>query len=723
MPEQKFTFCRICENQCGLAVTVEGDRITRVEPDTAHVASRGFACHKGLTLERVRASPDRVTTPLKKVGGRFESIGWPQALAEIGARVRAIRARHGDDAVGLYFGNPISFSLLMPMLITGFAQGLNTAKVFTTGSLDCNNKFLVGKHLYGSPMALTFPDVDATRFLVIIGGNPAISKMSFINLPDPVRRLEGIVARGGRVVHLNPRRTETAKAVGEQVFIRPDTDVFFLLAFLNEVIARDGVRRERVAAHMNGFEQVAALVAPWTPERQAALTGVPAETLRELAGAYLAADGAALYGSTGINQGSNGSTAFWLLEVINAVTGNLDRRGGTLMGRGIVDYAKATANADAKVFRSRVGDTPSFLGALPTALLADEVLVPGPDRLRAMFVISGNPLITGTRSARLAQAFGELELRVSIDLVRNETAELADYILPGTHFAERPDLPFSFFTFSGLMPEPWIQYTDRMVAPPGEARDESWILARLAAACGAPLFGSRALQAMLDAGEAAKRLPLLGPRLAPAPDRVLDLVLRVAKLGGVRALRRFPHGRPLPPNQGGSYLGKRVITASGRLELAPPELLALAAARLPESERQALQSRDGFRLITRRERYTHNSWAHNDPAFVKGRRDTNYLYIHPEDAARLGLADGATARVESAAGALEVPVALTADLVPGAVALPHGWGHQAAPGLSVASRTRGVNANLLAADGPGAIEPLSGMAQFNGIPVRISAVA
>ena len=723
MAEQKLTFCRIRENQCGLKLTVEGDRIVHVEPDTEHVASRGFACNKGLTLENVRASPDRVTTPLRKVDGRFEPIGWPQALDEIGARLRVIRARHGDDSVGLYFGNPISFSLLMPMLITGFAQGLNTAKVFTTGSLDCNNKFLVGKHMYGSPMALTFPDVDATRFLLIIGGNPAISKMSFINLPDPVRRLEAVVQRGGRVVHLNPRRTETAKAVGEQVFIRPDTDVFFLLAFLREIITRDGIRHDVVDAHMNGFDAVAALVAPWTPEKQAEVTCVPADTLRELAGAYLAADGAALYGSTGINQGSNGSTAFWLLEVINAVTGNLDRRGGALMGRGIVDYAKATANADAKVFHSRIGNTPSFLGALPTALLADEILVPGPDQVRAMFVISGNPLITGTNSARMAQAFGALELRVSIDLVRNETAELADYILPGTHFTERPDLPFSFFTFSGLMPEPWIQYTGRMVAPPGAARDESWILARLARACGTPLFGSRLLQAVLDAGELARRLPFVGPRLKALPDRVLDLILRVAKLGGTRGLRKFPHGKRLPHNGGNNYLGQRVITASGKVELAPAALLALAAARLPRSHEQALGTRDEFRLITRRERSTHNSWAHNDAAFVKGRRHTNYLYMHPDDAARLGIADGAPARVESAAGALEVPVALSADLMPGAVALPHGWGHQAATGLSVASKTRGVNANLLAADGPDAIEPLSGMAQFNGIAVRISAVA
>jgi len=722
MAEQKTTFCRICENQCGLKVTVEDNRITHVEPDTDHVVSRGFACIKGLTIENVRASSDRVTTPLKKINDRFEPISWQQAFDEIGSKLRDIRARHGDNSVGLYFGNPISFSLLMPVFITGFAQGLNTAKVFTTGSLDCNNKFLVSHNMYGSPMALTYPDVDDNKFLMLIGGNPAISKMSFINLPDPVRRLEAVAARGGRIVHLNPRKTETAKSVGEQVFIRPDTDVFFLLAFLNEVIARNAVKRELVAQYMAGFDDVAALVKPWTAEKQADVTGIAPQKLRELVSAYLAADGAALYASTGVNQGSNGTTAFWILEVINAVSGNLDRRGGSLMGQGIVNYAKATAVADDKVFHSRIGNTRSFLGALPTALMADEILTPGPDQVRAMFVISGNPALTGTNSAKTEQAFRQLELTVSIDLVRNETAELADYILPGTHFAERPDLPFTFLTMSGLMVEPWIQYSERIVTPPGDARDETWILSRLAQACGTPLFGSRLLQAIVNAGEFAKRIPVVGKRLTPMPDRVLGLILRVAKLGGIKAMRAFPHGKRLLPNLGNNYLGQRVITKSGKVELAPPVLLELAKSRLANSYDAALASLGDFKMITKRERYSHNSWAHNDPAFVKGKRHTNYLYMHPDDAKLLGLSEGDPARVESDAGHVNVPVTITTDMMQGTVALPHGWGHQSATTLSVASKTSGVNANILALDGPGAIEPLSGMAQFNGITVRIKAL-
>jgi anaerobic selenocysteine-containing dehydrogenase len=263
-----------------------------------------------------------------------------------------------------------------------------------------------------------------------------------------------------------------------------------------------------------------------------------------------------------------------------------------------------------------------------------------------------------------------------------------------------------------------------MVTPPGDARDETWILSRLASACGTPLFGSRVLQAIVDTGEMARRIPFIGKRLTPMPDRILGLILRAAKLGSIKAMTQaFPHGKRLLPNLGNNYLGQRVITKSGKVELAPQVLLDLANARLANSYDAALAALGDFKLITKRERYSHNSWAHNDPAFVKGKRHTNYLYMHPDDAKRLGLREGDSARVESDAGHVDVPVTLTTDMMPGSVALPHGWGHQSATTLSVASKTSGVNANILALDGPDAIEPRSGMAQFNGITVRIKALS
>ena len=718
---EKTTFCRICENQCGLVVSLDGERIVGVRPDDAHVASRGYACIKGLTMENVRASADRVTTPLKREEGGFVPISWAQAYTEIGARVRALRRAHGDDSVGLYFGNPPSFSIAVTMFINAFAMGLKTAKIFNTGSLDCNNKFAVSQQMYGSPMALTFPDLNHVNLLVIVGGNPVVSKGTFVYMPAPSRQLKEIEARGGRIVHVNPRQTESAKIAGEHLPIRPDTDVFFLLAFLNEVIARNGVRQDLVAAHMSGFAELAALAASWSAERQAEVTGISAARLRELVAAYLAADGAALYAATGLNQGSNGTLGFWILEAINAVTGNLDRCGGSLMGRGIVNFAKVAARTQYRDFRSRIGNTPSFLGALPMALLADEILEPGADRIRAMFVVSGNPQLTSTNSRRTAAALDALELLVCVDMFRSETAEHADYILPGLHFSERPDIPFFFYTFCGLMPTPWFQYTDRLVAPPDECRDETWIMARLGKACGAPLFGSRMFQGLLDLGEALKRVPGLGKRLLPANERMLQMIARFGGQGGLARLRRHPHGWRLPDNAGGNYLGRRVLTADGKVALASPALLDLAGVRLEAAYATARANLGELLLITKRERYTHNSWAHNDPAFVKGRYHRNYLYMHPADAERLGLAGGDTVRVEAAAGSLDAPLGLSMDMMPGCVALPHGWGHQSAPGLSVASRTGGVNANILAPDGPDSIEPLSGMAQLTGIPVKIVA--
>lgn len=722
--ETVTTFCRICEAQCGLLVTRENDRVIAIAPDEEHVVSKGYACIKGLTFEDFRTSPDRLTQPLKRVGDNYQPISWEQAIAEIGAKVCQLRAAHGDDSVGIYFGNPISFSPLMPLLINGFTRGLKTAKSFTTATLDCNNKFVVSDRMYGAAMALTFPDVDRTRFLMVIGGNPAISKMSFINLPHPVARLKAIEERGGRVIFVNPRRTESAKACGEQLFIRPDTDVFFLLSFLHDVLQRKAYKPEVIDRFMEGFNALDAVAADWPPEKTAVVTGIPADKLRELVSAYLAADGASLYGSTGINQGSNGTIAFWLIEVINAITGNLDRLGSSLMGQGLIDYAQLLAKQTMQEKTSRIGGVETFLESLPCALMADEILTPGAGQTRAMFVISGNPLLTATNSERMKQAFESLELLVSIEIVRNETANHAHYILPGTHFAERPDVPFMFSTFCGLMPKPWFQFTDAVVPPPANVRNEAWLLVQLAGACKAPLFGSRPVQWAFVAGGLLKKLPVLGDKMPDVQTVLLALLTRAAKMGSLKFLRNAVHGIRLKDIENNNYLGKRVVTKNGRVQLAPPAFLQTVSERIVQDFTRNLEELQspGFRLITKRERFSHNSWAHNHASYIKGDRVSNYLYMHPDDAARLKLDNGALVVVRSAAGRVQVPLHLTDDMMPGSVALPHGWGHQGYAGQQIAASSRGVNANLLTLDGPDAIEPLSGMTQFNGIRVQVEPV-
>jgi anaerobic selenocysteine-containing dehydrogenase len=718
----QHTFCRICEATCGLEATIDGDRIVALEPDRAHVVTKGYACIKGLRYHEIHHSPDRLRVPLKRVGGRFEEIGWDQALREIGDKVRQLVSDHGGDSVSAYLGNPISFSLLPPILTAAFLQGLGSRNLFQTGSQDCNNKFAVAERIYGFPFIQPFPDVDRAKCLIVIGSNPAVSRGSFIQLPDPIRRLKSIEARGGEVFHVNPRRTETAKQLGRHVFIRPDTDVYFLMSFLHEVIARNAADESRVDRYMRGFDELRKVAEPWPAERTSEITGIPASVLREMVSAYLEADGAALHLSTGVNQGSHGTLAFWIQECINAITGNLDRLGGTLVGHGFVKDFPRYARKGGHTMRkdvSRIGKLPSVADTFPAGLMADEILTPGDGQIRALFCLAGNPLLTVPNSdGRLAKAFEALELLVAIDIFRNETANHAHYILPGTSAFQRPDLPFVFQSLMGVQPIPYAQYTDALVPLDGEQRDETMILLQLAQACGSKLFGSRVASGFLSTWMRVGRVPGAGRWLGLTPQRFLAMMARAFRLGSLGALRKQPHGRLLPPHEGGDFLGRRVVTEDGLVDLAPGDLVA-AARDLDRTFEAERARRRELKLISKREQHSHNSWLHNHPRFVEGRRSTNYLYMNPEDARRVGVDSGAKVEVRSRVGSVTLPVQVTDDMMVGAVALPHGWGHQGADGLSVASQTEGVNVNLLAADGPDDLEYFSGMAKLNGIWVEV----
>jgi len=717
-----MTFCRICEATCGLKATIEGDRVVALEPDHDHVVSKGYSCIKGLRYHEIHHSPDRLRVPLKRVGDRFEEISWAQALEEIGAKVRQLVKDHGGDSVSAYLGNPISFSLLPPILTAAFLQGLGSRNLFQTGSQDCNNKFAAAQRLYGFPFIQPFADVDRTQCLVIIGSNPAVSRSSFMQLPDPIRRLRAIEERGGKVFLVNPRRTETAKQLGTQVFIRPDTDVYLLLSFLHEVISRDAVDHDRVGRYMKGLEALRKVSEPWTAERTTEVTGVPADTLRSIVDAYLGADGAALFLSTGVNQGSHGTLAFWIQEAINAITGNLDRLGGTIVGHGCVKNFPKHARKGGHTMRkdlSRVGQLPSVADTFPAGLMADEILTPGQGQVRGLFCVSGNPLLTVPNSnGRLEEALAALELLVVIDIFRNETANHAHYILPGSSAFQRADLPFVFQSLMGAQPIPYTQYTDALLPLEDEQRDENMILLQLARACGSKVFGSRVANGFFQTWSGLGKLPWVGSRLGLTPERLLGLMARAFRLGSLNRLRKDPHGRLLEPNKGGDFLGERVVTDDGLVDLAPGELVEAARRLEPVFEQERAQ-RDKLKLISKREQHSHNSWLHNHPRFVEGKRSTNYLYMNPRDGEKAGVASGAMVEVRSSVASVRLPVQLTDDMMIGAVALPHGWGHQAADGLSVASKTTGVNVNLLAADGPDRLEYFSGMAKLNGIWVEV----
>lgn len=724
MRETKYTFCRICEALCGLEVDVEDNRVVAIRPDERHVATEGFGCPKGLKQHKLFGSPDRVKFPLKRVGSDWQRVSWEQALAEIGAKVKRIVGDYSPNSIAMYVGTAAGFGVLHPVFAQGFMDGIGSKSMYSSATQDCANKFAAARHVYGFPFTQPFPDVDHTECLIVVGANPVVSKWSFLQVSNPAKRLKEIEARGGKVYFVDPRRTESAKVAGEHVFIRPATDVFFYLAFLNELIASGGVDRARVDRFMTGFDDVARLAHAWTPERTEPVTRVPAAKLREMVAAYRSARGAALYSSTGVNMGGNGALAFWLQEVINAVSGNLDRRGGTLVGRGLIDFARFGVKHGLLMRddTSRVGGFTSVNDAFPGGVLADEILTPGPQQVRALFVTGGNPLVTMANAARMRAAFEQLDLLVTLDIFRNETGSLAHYILPCTTPLERPDLPFIFPLMLGLQSRPYLQATERVVDPDGEQRDEASIYVDLARACGVGLFGSRAAQRAFDLAMWMHSSAHPGQPRALPQKLLLSLLLRATRHGSFKQLLTQPHGVPRPAHRADDYLGQRVVTEDGRVHLAPAPLLEQARKLDADFARERADA-GRLKLITRRAVNTHNSWTHNDPEFISGGRHTNYLYVHPTDAARAGLRDGDLADVSSATSTVRVAVRLLDDLMPGTVALPHGWGHQHASGLSVASKTAGVNVNLLAADGPDKLERVSGMAHLTGIVVDVRPAA
>ncbi len=714
------TFCRICEALCGLEVTLEGDVVTGIRPDADHVATRGYGCVKGLKQHKMYTSVDRLTRPLKRVGDDYVPISWDQAYAEIGAKVARLRAERGGRSIAMYVGTAAGFGVLHPIFAQAFMMGLGSPSMFTSATQDCANKFAVATHVYGFPFSQPFPDVDRVRCLVVVGANPAISKWSFLQVSNPIERLREIEARGGKVFFVDPRRTESAKVAGEHVFIRPNTDVFFYLSFLHEVFAQGGVARDRVARFMTGLSEIEALAKPWPPERTEEVTRVPADVLRRIVAAYLAADGAALYSSTGVNMGTNGSLAFWLQECINAITGNLDRRGGTIVGKGIFDFAafgKKTGLFHNKV-TSRIGGYTQVNDAFPGGILADEILTPGDGRIRALFVTGGNPLLTMANGARLRAAFEDLELLVTLDVQMSETASMSHYVLPCTTPLERPDLPFAFPLLLGMQSKPYLQATRAVVPSKGEQRDEATIYLDLARASGVGLWGSKIAQRVLELAKAvhSRRHPERQPSIPQ--EALLDLLLRITKQPRFAELVASHHGKLRPDHEGDSFLGKRVTTDDGRVHLAPRALLDRTAKLEADFETER-RDRRRLKLITRRAITTHNTWTHNLAEFVSGDKNTNYLYMHPDDAGAAGLAENDVADVRSQTATVRLPVRLLADLMPGTVALPHGWGHQQSR-TTVARTTRGVNVNLLAADGPDTLERVSGMAHLTGIVVDVT---
>ena len=725
MPQTIHRTCNLCEACCGLDFEVDAGRILSVRPDAEDFLSRGFACPKGIANADLHQDPDRIREPLRKnARGEYEPISWEEAFAEIGERLGGIRDAHGPDALALYIGNPIVHDFGAALVRAGLVQALGPHNCYSAGTQDTSPRFATSWHLYGSSFITPIPDVERTDYLLCIGANPLISNGSLLTAPNMRARLRALRARGGRLVVVDPRRTETAHECDEHVAVLPGGDTALLLGMVRVLIDEGRVDRRAIDEVSTGFAAIEERLRRLDRDELARASGVDGSTLERLALEFADAKSSVAYSRLGVCNNRTGTLGSWATDLLNLAAGRLGAIGGAMFTTPAADLARLSGlpGMDGHDrFRTRVRGLPETLGDLPSACLAEEIETPGPGQVRALVTWAGNPVLSVPNGKHLDEALASLDFMVSIDLYRNETTRHADLLLPpaGSLAEEHYDLIFAHVgirNFARLSPP---------VVAPGPDEKADWeILLGITEALGGGFSGIPLLDAVLRF--AARR----GWRFTPT--HLLDLLLRTGEHGdgflprflrfgrfrnglSVAALRKRPRGFDLGALEPG--VRRRVRHRDRKVRIAPTPLLEAFDA-WAEDPTEGTPAEGELLMIGRRETRTCNSWMHNVPSLVSG-RERCVLLVHPDDAKRAGIEDGDMALLESRVHAGPVPVRLSNDLRPGVVSLPHGWGHaRAADSMRTAGKRPGVSFNDWSDDA--VTEAVVGQSILNGVPVRLS---
>ena len=702
MTTTAYATCTLCEATCGIAVTLDGDRVTAVRGDDADPFSRGYICPKATALADLHHDPDRLQRPLVRDGDTWRGVDWDEALDLVATRLADVRAAHGDDAIAVYRGNPTVHNLGLLTFGALLQRALPTRNQFSATSLDQLPHMLAALLMFGDQLLMPVPDLDRTDLMICLGANPLVSHGSIMTAPDVRGRLQALRARGGRLITIDPRRTETAARADEHVFVRPGTDAVLLLAMIDAIATAGLIRPGHVP--VTGVAELTRAAAAWPAERAAAVTGVPAAQIRALAHALATTPRAVLYGRLGVCTQAHGGVAAWLCYAINALTGHLDTEGGLMFTSPAIDPVPLARllglTGGFARWTSRVSGKPEFGGELPVSALVEEIETAGRGQVRALVTIAGNPVLSAPGGPRLERAIGQLDFVVAIDPYLTATSRLAHVILPPSSPLERShyDLAFAAFAVRNV-----AKYVPAPLPRPAHARHDWEIclgLWRRLALGGAAAFPGRWIERALA-------------RLGPEAIVALGLRFGPHKLS-LGALRAAPHGLDLGPLV--PRLPARLATADRAVHLAPlPYLHDLG--RLAASA--AASASPGLVLIGRRDLRSNNSWMHNSPRLAKGPPRCTVI-MHPDDARARGLVDGGAAKVSTSHGAITLPVEVSDAIMPGVVSVPHGWGHdRRGVRLRVAQASPGASVNDILA--PDAIDPLSGTSALSGQRVEVSA--
>ena len=709
MPTTVYRSCPLCEATCGVAIEVDGNKVLSVRGDDADPFSKGYICPKGTALADLHEDPDRLRKPMRRDGTTWVEMEWDEAFDLVGTKLNNIRRAYGHDAIAAYQGNPTAHNLGLLTYGQLLLRSLGTKNLYSATSLDQLPHMLAALQMFGNQLLLPVPDIDRTDLMICLGANPLASNGSLMTAPDIRARLKAIRDRGGQVIVLDPRRTETAEKADRHLFIRPGTDAVLLLAMANVIFA-DGMRPTRVA--LAGVDELRAAAAAWTPERAAAITGIAAEDIRDLARKLASTQRAVLYGRIGVCTQEFGGLAAWLCYALNALTGHLDEPGGLMFTTPAVDPVPLSAmlglDGGFARWKSRVSGKPEFGGEFPMTALAEEIETAGNGQekvqIRALITSAGNPVLSAPGGPRLEKAFQTLDFMVSIDPYLNETTRLANVILPPTSVLERSQYDVAFNTLSVRN---IAKYSPPTFERSADTRHDWEICLALWRRIGLPN----------RLGPGAKLIEKLASALGP--EAVIDAALRTGPYGMFRGglsiakLRKEPHGIDLGPLE--SRLPARLHTNDKRVHVAP----AIYLADLARLEKRMGQPAKALVLIGRRHLRSNNSWMHNSERLVKG-PDRCTVMMHPDDASARSLTDGAVARISTKTGAIELSVEVTDSVMRGVVSIPHGWGHnRKGSRLRVAESVPGASVNDIV--DPSMIDELSGTSALTGQSVEVRA--
>jgi anaerobic selenocysteine-containing dehydrogenase len=681
---------------CGIEIKHQGKEILSIKPDQQDPFSRGHICPKAIALQDYYHDPERLKKPIKKTASGWQEISWEAAFAEIGEKMRNIQAQYGADSVGVYLGNPNAHNFGNALFLPHFFKALGSKSRFSSASADQLPHHVAANYMFGAGIAISVPDINRTDFMLIIGANPVVSNGSMMSAAGMPGRIKDIQKRGGKVVVVDPRRTETAKIADEHLFIRPEKDALLLLAMIHTLITEDLVNLRHLESKIEGYDQLVGAIEGFTPEEVADATGISAQQIRQLAIDFANAPSAVCYSRMGASTQSFGGLCQWLTLVLNIISGNFDREGGAMFPQPALDLlsrVKPGKPSSYGRYESRVRKLPFFNGEFPVATLADEILTEGEGQIKALFTIAGNPVLSAPNGDRLDEAFQTLDFMVSVDIYLNETTRHADIILPATTGLEAAhyDIFFNSFAVSNT-----AKYSKPMFEKEAYQKHDWEILKGLATCLtGTPDDGS-------------------------TPDLYLDIGLKTGYYKdqglSLKQLLENPHGIDLGPLQ--PCAEQRIKTADGQIQLAPAVFIN-DLPRLREHLQQDATKKTEFPfdLISRRLVRNHNTWTHNSYRLIKGKNPVT-LQLHSEDARKLNIKDGQRVVVRSNTGKINIDVEINDDILQGVVSIPQGWGHSANnTGMSTAAKQPGVSINSLTDQNR--VDELTGNAAFNGTPVAI----